>query len=208
MTIGAKLTDIDGNPLLYYTIRTAVRSTLKNIIVTTDYARSDIDKLGFGNKIEYIKRPKSLCTNEAPASLYIQHIIDLKDLRHGDSICLLQPTCPIRNVVDVNNAISKYKASDKKSLISVYKLGFLSKLYDSQGKIMKMKKEAFMYYRNSSIYIFDVGLFLETENIFEENPELFEMPSYQSIDIDTQEDFKHAELILKGGFDNGTIRCK
>lgn len=199
------LSDMDGYPLLHYTIKVALKSNLKHVILSTNYPRAAIESIGFGPRLEYIKRPEAMCEDMSPASDYIKHIIDLKDLQPGDTICLLQPTCPIRRVVDINNAIIKYKNSLKLSLVSAYKLGFLSKLYDSQGVSMKMDKESYMYYRNSSIYIFDVGLFLKTGTIFEPEPEIFEMPQYQSVDIDTPEDFTHAELILKGGFNCVTI---
>ena len=195
------LSPMNGYPLLYYTLSKALKSNLKKIIITTDYHRSEIESIGLGGlKLEYIRRPALMCTDEAPAASYLQHIIDLKDLHAGDVICLLQPTCPIREVQDINFALAKFKSSGKQSLVSVYKLDFLSKLYDSQGVNLKMEKESYMYYRNSSIYIFDVGLFIETGSIFEPEPEIFEMEKYKSVDIDFPEDFKHAEFILKGGF--------
>lgn len=201
------LTDIGGQPLIKYSIDVAIKSNLKKVIISTDYGKADINPLCQGShKVEYIKRPSGMCADTAKASEYLQHVIDLKDLCQGDSICLLQPTCPIRTIKDLNNAIALFKSTDKKSLVSAYKLDFLSKLYDSQGVNLKMEKESFSFYRNSSIYIFDVGLFLETGSIFESEPEIFEMEKYKSVDIDFIEDFIHAELILSGGFSHDTMR--
>jgi len=188
---------IAGKELLAYTINQASSSHLKKIILTTDYRRTQIQHL-LNSKVEYIRRPKELCEDEAPANLYIKHIIELKDLGNEDAICLLQPTCPIREEKDINNAIAKFKSSNKNSLVSVYRLDFLAKLYNASGLNMNLAKENFYYYRNSSIYIFNVGMFLKNNSIFESEPELFVMEKYKSIDIDTPQDFLHAELILNG----------
>lgn len=192
-----------GKELLSYTIDVATRSNLKSIILTTDYKRNQVQHL-LNSKIEYIKRP--IVKDDEPASNYIQHIIELKDLYKDDVICLLQPTCPIRDTRDINNAISKFKQSGKNSLVSAYKLDFLAKLYNYFGQNIGFDKDSHYYYRNSSIYIFKVGLFLETNSIFESEPEIFEMEKYKSIDIDTPEDFIHAELILNGYNKRGILK--
>jgi len=188
--------EIAGKELLKYTIESASSSNLKKIIFSTDYRMSQVGHL-LNSKIEYIKRPTTLCLEDSQANEYIQHIIELKDLAREDSICLLQPTCPLRDARDINNALAKFKNSKKDSLISVYKLDFLSKLYNAGGIHMSLAKDNYYFYRNSSIYIFKVGLFKDTNSIFEKEPVIFEMEKYKSIDLDTEPDFLHAELILK-----------
>lgn len=196
---------IAGKELLSYTIDAASKSNLKNIILTTDYRRKEVQHL-LNSKVEYIKRPQIFCSDDASANLYIQHIIDLKDLCEEDSICLLQPTCPIRTSKDINLAIAKFKSSNNESLISAFKIDFLSKLYNAKSLNMKLDKDNFFYYRNSSIYIFKVKLFIETGSIFEEEPAIFEMSKYESIDIDTMDDFTHAELLLSNNRQHGILK--
>jgi len=188
--------EIASKELIKYTIDAASASHLKKIILSTDYKRVQVEHL-LNSKVEYIKRPLPLCTSEAAANKYIKHIIDLKDLGKDDVICLLQPTCPLRETKDINNALAKFKQSEKDSLVSVYKLDFLAKLYNAGGINIGLSQDNYYFYRNSSIYIFKVGLFLDTNSIFEKEPVIFEMEKYKSIDIDTEADFVHAELILK-----------
>ena len=93
-------------------------------------------------------------------------------------------------------------------LVSVYKLGSPGKLYKGTngqsgksytGLTTVFSHEKPLYIRNSSIYIFKVSLFLTRNTIFAEDTLLYEMPLAKSVDINTQEEFNLAKLIIEGG---------
>jgi len=190
-------------PLIYYTIKNACRSKLRKIIISTDYSQDEIENVFpsyCGKRYEYVKRPDYLCTNDALADGYIYHMIKHMDLKNSDSICLLQPTCPLRDFMDINQAISIYNKYDRDSLVSVYRLENANRIYDYNCQHMQLPKNRYVYVRNSAIYIFRVGMFkYNTDGIFEKSPLLFVMPVQKSIDINEQYDFDYASVIMEEG---------
>jgi CMP-N,N'-diacetyllegionaminic acid synthase len=200
--------NISGIPLVRHTIQQALLAT-DNIIVTTDYPIPELSK-----KIPELDNPNIMCHKRNPVpdnqtvNEYITQLIAAYDIKEDDSICLLQPTCPCREPMDIRNAITMYSTLRGSCLISVYKIGSAGKLYKSRdgkkgssytGLTATFQHEKPLYIRNSSIYIFKVRLLLTRNTIFAEETLLYEMPLHRSIDIDTKGEFDLAKLIIEGG---------
>jgi CMP-N-acetylneuraminic acid synthetase len=58
------------------------------------------------------------------------------------------------------------------------------------------------YEENSCLYIFSAESFRKTNARIGQDPLLFEIPKIQAIDIDTHEDWAHAEILAKSGVIN------
>ena len=198
---------LNGKPLIYYTITEAIKSNLDKIILSSD----DDEILNYASqfKINLIKRPSYLASDEAKSVDVIKHVFSELDF-NDDNFCLLQPTSPLRKFSHINNAIKMYlsDSSPVKSLVSVVQLDhnsnpeslmYLSKKgyleYNSDLNIFRRQEKPIYYARNgAAIYMFnskDVEEKLLNGNILK-----FEMNKLDSIDIDTPEDLKLASIIM------------
>jgi CMP-N-acetylneuraminic acid synthetase len=148
-------------------------------------------------------------SDEQSANRYLNEIISRYSLSFEKNICLLQVTCPLRLVLDIRTATDTYKFgygdTQLNGLLSVTKTKPSNKMYTlDEYKISPYcSKVVDLYYRNSSIYIFNVGSFLYFNGLDciynEPNVGSYIMPAERSIDIDTMEDFNLAEMLIRGG---------
>lgn len=116
---------INGKPLLKYTIEEAHKSILNEVILSTD---SEVyQRLTKGTRVRCpILRPKELSTDSALTIDVVHHILDYlnKIGENFDIVMLLQPTCPLRSHRLINNSI-KIMTEDKSidSIVSVVEVG-------------------------------------------------------------------------------------
>lgn len=195
-------------PLVRHTIQQALLS-IDNIIITTDYDIPELSK-----SIPELDLPNVICHKRINvgdtqfANVYLRQVIATYNIKPDDSICLLQPTCPCRDPMDIRRAIMMYENMRSECLASVYKIGKPGKLYKSMdgkkgrsytGLTTVFAHEKPLYVRNSSIYIFKVRFFLVRNTIFGEDTLMYEMPITKSIDIDSEIEFDLAKLIIERG---------
>lgn len=191
-----------GKPLIEYTIESALKSNLDEVIISTDMSKEIFNVCN--TKCRYIDRPKELCQDDTPMLPVIKHLVN--GLKYKvDAVMILQPTSPLRTTEDINRAIKLfntynicqdkplYQNSNSDSLYSGYYIGIKNK-----NKVYDKHTNSLHFQRNGSIFITRIDL-LNKEKLWSDNAIEFEMPSYRSIDIDTMEDMKHAELLIKGG---------
>lgn len=180
-----------GKPLIEYTIDAVRNSKANDYMISTDIM-SMIDK--YYNNI--ILRPQELALDHIKSIEVIKHVIKEYEFYHNtrvDDVILLQPTSPLRTTQDIDNAIQTYYKSGVKSLYSGYYMGLKhkSKTYDKH-----IDKPHFQ--RNGAIFITSREL-INKGLIWDDDVIEYEMPHYRSIDIDTMEDMKEAEMLIKGG---------
>lgn len=183
-------------------------------ILATDYSYGLIKeylKFNYSSSVSFYIRSESNVTE--PAVKYIDDVINEYKVRDEEDICLLQPTCPLRSVTDIYNAVDLYLKNRHKykTLVSVQAISPAVKLYsvdssnvgtnlylgdDNKGLIAEGHKlKNMLYMRNSSIYIFNVGYFKKNRTIFDTESMVYEMPWYRSVDINTHEDFEFAQKL-------------
>jgi CMP-N,N'-diacetyllegionaminic acid synthase len=199
---------LDGKPLLYYTITEALKSDLDEIYLSSD--DDEIIKYASQFEINIIRRPLHLASDEAKSIDVIKHVISELNSK-DDNFCLLQPTSPLRNCLHINEAMKLYQSDSSlvKSLVSVVQLDhnynpdslmFLSENgyllnNNSNNNIYRRQEKPIYFARNgAAIYIFnskDVQEKLLNGNILK-----FEMEKLSSIDIDTHEDLKLANILM------------
>lgn len=202
---------LNGHPLLYYTIKEALK-----IFDSKDiFLSSDSDKiLDYGNKfnINLLKRPSEISGDNATSSEVIKHFIQNIELvdKENFTIIYLQPTSPLRNANDIDESIKLYNKNECGSLISVKKLqdfpekaykldenNRLTKKLDSMNSSELRQDLPNSYYPNGAIYIFEKTLFLKEGLIPQSNILPYIMNELNSIDIDTKSDLRIAEIILR-----------
>ena len=199
-----------GKPLIQWTIDVAKSSNcFSNIIVSTD--DEDIRKLSlkFGAEVPGL-RPKHLATDEATTADVINYTVSILPYREKiKTICLLQPTSPLRVINDIRSAHQLYYAHNCEAVVSVSELEhpieWTCNISDSrrlinfpQNNLSRSQDYEKKFRLNGSIYLFDaeiIGSF--GRELYQKDVVGLEIPKFRSIDIDTIEDFKFAEVTHK-----------
>jgi CMP-N-acetylneuraminic acid synthetase len=175
-----------GKPLIEYTIDAAIESgVIDTLVVSTDdekvkeacYNKYGFVKnhvcLGKGERL-IIERPDYLATDNAPSEEAILHAMD--QVEKHDYVMLLQATSPLRTSKDIQLFETSYKIH----------------MADDMASFNKRTGEL-----NGAIYMIAWDKLYGRRKLCNHGHDLFEMPEERSIDVDTELDFKIAEMLIK-----------
>lgn len=206
---------VDGDPLIHYTIKAALKSKFlnkENIICSTDSKKiADIAR-DHGARVPFL-RPKEYATDEAESISVALHA--LKWMRKNENkeythLLLLQPTSPLRRAEDIDEAIEIMKEKDKDSVVSVTKPFFkpfnlkkinsdgeLEDFYDRSYDYSRRQEAPDAYHPNGAIYLTKTEVIFEKKDFYGEKSLPYMMDKISSIDIDEPIDLELANLLLK-----------
>lgn len=211
---GKNIKLLGGKPLLQYTSEVALQSKyLSKVVLSSD--DEAIIKIAKEIGIEVpFKRPSNLAKDSSPTLPVIKHVLDYYRSigEEFDAVCLLQATSPFRNVAFLDEAIQKFIYKDTDSLISVqevpheYNPHWTFELNEQEGlKIATGENEIISrrqelpkaYHRDGSIYITKTKVIERENSMYGRSISYIESPKFFHVNIDTQEDWKKAEIILR-----------
>lgn len=203
---------LNNKYLIDYTINESLKSNLTDVIVSTDSLEIMQIVKDLGGNAPFL-RPKNLAADNSSSISVVQHAIIEYSKITGltyDAIMLLQPTCPLRTSLDINSSIDLFMFKDPDSVISVYNVNGLHparmKYLDNNNylidppfaeKIENQPRQELkpMYIRNGAIYLTKLSEI--NKGTFKGNKSLaYIMDADKSINIDTEFDFKLAEMLL------------
>lgn len=189
--------DINGKPLIAYTIEAAKKSIyIDDIVVSTDSEKIKQSAAQFGAWIPFL-RPAALAKDQTPTLDVVLHTIEsLKKMGHTyDIFLLLQPTSPLRTSANIDQALEIFltnkcqplaavtKVSDHPLLIrSIAKDGYMEKLLQKQSTLRRQDMPDY-YKLNGSIYIRLISDINEKTS-FNDSPVPYIMPEANAVDID------------------------
>lgn len=202
---------LNGKPLIAYSIEAAIKSGIySHIMVSTDSKKYGEIAIQYGAEVPFYRSKENASDSSSTWNVIKEVLTKYKEVGiEFDTFTLLQPTSPLRNYKDIQNAYQLFKKKRAVAVISVCEmehsplwsntlpednslLGFLK----SESNEQRQKLET--YYRiNGAIYIANVRAFFEDINLYREGCFAYIMPVERSIDIDTKLDFKIAEIINK-----------
>jgi N-acylneuraminate cytidylyltransferase/CMP-N,N'-diacetyllegionaminic acid synthase len=184
-----------GKPLIQYTINPVIHTILEDIVISTDEL-----KLLFSTNTHWLTiqaRPKELALDNTPIINVVNYVVKTYEKVNKniyiDTVCILQPTSPLRTIVDIDTAIELYRQSGADSLYSGYYMGIKHK-----EKTYDKHQDKPHFQRNGAIFITRRDL-LEKGLLWSDNVIEFEMPKSRSIDIDDMDDMFIAESLIKNG---------
>ena len=200
--------DLCGKPLIAYTIEAALKSKYINkVIVSSDDEEILNISSNFGADI--LKRPYELANDTATTFDAIKHTID--NFENYDYIVLLQPTSPLRNENQIDEAIELLEEKQADAIVSVCEMDhspLWSNTLPKNGNmnnflrdevLNKRSQDLEKYYRlNGAIYICKTENLLENKSFFlKDNIFAYIMDRKSSIDIDEELDFLFAERVIE-----------
>ena len=160
-----------GKPLIQWTFEAANAATsLTSLVVSTEDEEIRDVALSLGCYV--IRRPDELAEDLASSDAVALHALEWMGGDY-DIVCLLHPTSPIRDWKHIDEAVSTLWASAAPSLASV-----------------EYAKRS--YRHNASIYAAKVPF----TSLYGDGTLPYLMDRRHSVDIDTEEDLKIAELFL------------
>lgn len=202
--------ELNGKPLIAYTIEVARESNLfEDIVVSTDSEKyAEISK-EYGAIVPFL-REENLSTDTASSLDVILDVLEKMERlgKKYETIILLQPTSPLRTVEDLKEAYNLYLNKKANAVISVCEMehsplwsntlsldnkmdGFLKNI----GNTNRQQLEK--YYRiNGAIYIANIEYFKKYKNFYYENSYAYIMSRENSIDIDEEIDLKITEYLF------------
>lgn len=204
---GKNILDLNGKPLITYTIEAALKSKyISSIVVTSDDEQVlDIAKK---YKVNTINREKELASDTATSTDVVLDAI--KKQKRYDYILLLQPTSPLRTTNHINESIELLLEKKADSVISMceveHPIQWCTKLDETQSLDnfiqnfdTRRSQDLEKYYRlNGAIYIIKTTKFIEKKTFFiNKNNFCYLMNKEDSIDIDAKIDFLIAQTLIK-----------
>ncbi len=203
---------INGQPLMYYTIKQAIRSKIfDEIVVSTDSKKIQkiVSKFGIKN---FFLRPKNLSGDSASKIDVIKHAVVKAEKEFNkkyDLVFDLDVTSPLRETKDILQAYQLFKKNKANNLISVcearrnpYFNQVKSKgkgvelVIGSDKKIKRRQDAPKIYDMNASIYIWKREYLFKSKTLFGRKTSMYIMPFERSIDIDSYSDLKLVSLLL------------
>ncbi len=207
---GKNINKLAGKPLICYSLDVARELEIEKIIcVSTDSANIAEMVKDYGFEVPFI-RPDYLATDEAGTRGVILHALEFyaQSGIEFDSVVLLQPTSPLRNVTQVSEAYSLFKP-DIDMVVSVNKshanpyynifeeseTGFL--FPSKRGNFTRRQDCPDVYLINGAIYVINPESIKKDEMAGFRKIVKYEIDRESAVDIDDMTDWRLAEILIK-----------
>lgn len=211
---GKNIKPMAGKPLIQWSIDAARDSgVFDKVCVSTDSAEIADVARHCGADVPFL-RPSEFASDISTTASVLRHFVEAferKEQCSVSSVCLLQPTSPLRTADDIRNANSLFVGNNLDAVVSVCELeypvqwcqrlgvnGSLKNFIDPRGNARSQDQEIF-YRLNGAIYFCKTPIAMKFDTLYNCDVEsrAYVMPQANSVDIDTALDFVIAEAILK-----------
>lgn len=204
--------DLNGKPLIYYTICEALKITgFNRVLVSTDSVEIKRISESFGLEVPFL-RPEYLGGDSVRT---IDVVIDVLDTLKGkyneefDYICLLQPISPLRTAKDITNCIKLIKKTGGNSVVSLSKVdephphkmkkiksGLVYPFIKGTTSSIPRQELPEVYNLNGAVYITDEQTIIKKRSLFGKKTYPYIMPDERSVNINNPNDLLLAEALL------------
>ncbi len=208
---GKNIKDLLGKPMIAYTIKEALKSKyISEVIISTDCKEIEEVAIKYGAKSPFL-RPEYLASDSAKAIDNYIYTIERLTKEFGYDIkefVVLQPTSPLRKVEDIDGAIELFKDKNADSVVSYTEEHHpieWHKYITEDGKFENIFEEKLLnrqeikksYFPNGAVFVFDYEL-IKQGKYYGDNSYAYIMPRVRSVDVDTMDDFKYIEFLMRG----------
>lgn len=205
--VNKNIQKLNGKPLICWTIDSAKKSRyIDKIVVSTD--SKEIQSLATDSGVEApFIRPAILSNDTADSLSVLKHSIEFFK-NQFEYVILLQPTSPLRNSDDIDNAIeiiddnipaivSVCKTEHSPLWTNVLPHNLSMKNFLKEEVKNKRAQDLPEFYRiNGAIYIASINYLYANNGFLGNKTKAFVMPQKRSVDIDNIDDFNYAEFLM------------
>ena len=195
---------LGSKKLFQITLDQALRC-VGEVIISSD---KNLDEELKSYKVKQHQRSPELSADQSTMAELMLELIRKYELQNT-TIVLLQPTSPLRRDEDISKCIETYKKKNFDLLFTVssqdravLKSGFVQgnkfiPLEDPDFIFMNRQDLPELFRPNGAVYVFNGGWFEKNGGFSSTNMGVVEMPTENSLDIDSQEDFDRIAQIYK-----------
>ena len=201
-----------NKPLISYTIMAACQSKLfSRVVVSTDSEEIADIALHCGAEVPFIRKTE-LADDFTPVSLVTLDALNALDPDgfEFDLVAQLMPNCPLRDHADVISSHNRFIMGNAPSQISVVQYHWLNPWWALAGDdknnfsfIFKEKSKTRsqdlkeLVCPTGAIWWSHANVLKKERSFYGEGFDTWEIPWLHAIDIDTEDDWKIAEFIMK-----------
>ena len=197
---------LHNKPLIYYSINAAIESKMfSHVMVSTDSERYAEIARECGAEVPFL-RSSQMSSDTAGSWDVVKEVLGGYTERF-DTVCLLQPTSPLRTTEDIINGYKEFMEKDADAVTGVCEMDHsplwsmtlddtLSLTEFRRGLTDAPRQKLPTYYRiNGALYIRKIN-YNGGINILDTNEYAFIMDRGRSVDIDNIDDFNYAEFLM------------
>lgn len=202
---------LNGKPLIEYSIVAAQESELfDEIMVSTDSEKYAEIARECGAKVPFLRSEGTSSDLAGSWDVVIEVLENYrKQGKVFDTVCLLQPTSPLRTASDIINGYTQLRIKEADFVTSMSEcehsplwttvLDDTLSLSDFKKKVKEMPRQKLQsYYRiNGALYIRRIEYYKEKIILKNDKEFAYIMDKERSVDIDTEFDFIIAEALIK-----------
>ncbi len=203
---------LHGKPMLAYSVLAALESGIfDEVMVSTDSEEYAGLSREYGARVPFL-RSEEMSTNSAASWDVVREVLR----RYADNgskfemVTLLQPTSPLRTAEDILRAYDLFRKEQAQAVVSVCEMehsplwsnvlpedGSLEGFLRPEVQTCAGRQKLDTYYRiNGAIYMSRIDYEEMRFNLYSRGCYAFKMDQMHSVDIDTELDFKIAEMLL------------
>lgn len=199
-------------PIIAYTIEAALESgVFSRVVVSTDTEDIASISIKYGAEVPFI-RDSSLADDQIHAPLVTLDALDRLDPKGSlyPYVAQLLPNCPLRNSQDIRDSFSQFIQTGTDSQISVTRYEWLNPWWamerDNNFKLHPLFKQRLLersqdipelFCPTGVISLAKAEVLRKTKTFHTGNNTGWEIPWQRAVDIDTEEDWQFAELLLR-----------
>lgn len=199
-----------GKPMLAYSIEAAIESCMfETVMVSTDSEQYASIAKEYGADVPFLRSIENSGDKAGSWDVVKETLHRYLDIsKKFDTVCLLQPTSPLRTASDIFLAYEMLSVNCADAITSVCKsdhpIQYYLELDDSlslrsfRDKTVDLPRQKLgQYYRiNGAIYIRKILYNCDNIELIDHKELAFVMSRKNSVDIDTIDDFDYAEFLL------------
>jgi len=209
---GKNIAQCAGKPLLAWTCEAAAGSRkLGRTLLSTD--SQEIAALGrkLGVEAPFL-RPADLARDDTPALPVLRHALDwlASQGEKADALVLLQPTSPLRTSRHIDEAAELFEKAGADTVVSVVDVphryhpssvmvergGCLHPYAEGAETVTRRQDQALLLARNGPAVLIVSGVMIRSGALYGGRTVGYRMTQQDSIDIDTADELRFAELAL------------
>jgi CMP-N,N'-diacetyllegionaminic acid synthase len=200
-----------GRPLIQWSIDTALAcEDVDAVVVSTDDDQIAAVAAAAGAEVPFI-RPPSLAVDTASSIDVTMHALNYLESngRYFDIVLLLEPTSPLRAVVDIQAAIERIVVSKASAIVSVCRAetthpSFMFRITERERlepympiwpSGMRRQELEPLYYPDGTLYGSTVGSLKKKRSFIHEDTLVYEISKWKALEIDDIDDFELVEAI-------------
>ena len=203
---------LGGEPLINHTIEVALEANIGRVIVSTDDEVIAEASRRAGADVPF-RRPDELASDTAGSLGVVLHALRATSGEVSEgmerSVCLLQPTSPLRSVDDVIGGWQMHLEEGQpvvgveriqKPLAWMYRVSENREMqprFPNEQATRRQEADE-LYMPNGALYIISEKELRAEQSLIPQGTLAWPMPAERSIDIDDELDWLQAETILRG----------